>query len=97
MRESVGVKWFDLGLELLDDDDFKELNIIRAEHPSDYNKCCTKMFQFWLNTQPTASWNQLIKALRQESTDLDTLANKIEQMLLKPKGQLFIISLIMSH
>lgn len=52
-----------------------------------------------LTKQSTASWNQLIEALRQPSINLDTLAGNIEQMLLKPEpiGQLFIIALLMSH
>ena len=98
VRGSVGAKWHDLGIELLDPD-VKELDRIEAEGSSDLNKCCTKMFQLWLEKQPTASWNQLIEALRQPGINLDALAGKVEQMLLKPgpKGQLCIISLTMSH
>ena len=97
VRGSVGAKWYDLGIELLDPADIEELDIIEAEHPSDLNECCVIMFRLWLKKQPTASWNQLIGALRLPSIRLDTLAIEIEQMLLKPKGQLFIISFIMSH
>ena len=99
MRGSVGAKWHDLGIELLDSNDVEELDTIEAEHPSDLTKCCTKMFQLWLKKQPTASWNQLIEALKQTGINLGTLAGKIEQMLLKPepKGQLCIISLTISH
>ena len=98
VRGPVGAKWHDLGIELLDPD-VEELDRIEAEGSSDLNKCCTKMFQLWLNKQSTASWNQLIEALRQPSTNLGALAGKIKQMLSKPepKGQLCIISLIMSH
>ena len=96
MADLVVTKWYELGIELLDPADVEELNRIQAEHSSDVLKCCTKMFQFWLRKQPTASWNQLIEALRLPWFNLDTLANKIEQMLLKPIGKLFIISLIMA-
>ena len=94
VRGSVGAKWHDLGIELLDPD-VEDLDTIEAEGSLDFNKCCTKMFRLWLKKQPTASWNQLIEALRQPGINLGTLAGKIEQMLLKPelKGQLFIISL----
>ena len=85
VRGSVGAKWHDLGIELLHTNDVGELNTIEADHPSDHNKCCTKMFNLWLKKQPTASWNQLIEALRQPGIDLGTLATKIEQMLLQPK------------
>ena len=87
VRGSVGMKWHDLGIELLDFNDVGELNTIEAEHPSDLNKCCTKMFDLWLKKQSTASWNQLIEALRQPGIELGTLANKIEQMLLQSKPQ----------
>ena len=44
MRGSVGIKWHDLRIELLDSNDVGESNTIDAEYPSDLNKCCTKMF-----------------------------------------------------
>ena len=80
------MKWHDLGIELLDYNDVGELNTIEAEHSSVLNKC-TKMFDLWLKKQPTASWNQLIEALRQPGIEMGTLASKIEQMLLQPKPQ----------
>ena len=88
VRGSVGAKWHYLGIELLHSNDVGELNTIEADHPSDHNKCCTKMFNLWLKKQPTASWNQLIKALRQPGIDLGTLATKIEKILIqsKPEG-----------
>ena len=49
------MKWHDLGIELLDSNDVGELNTIEAQHPSDLNKCCTKMFDLWLKKQLTAS------------------------------------------
>ena len=86
VRNSVGLKWYDLGVELLDcDDGIEELDTIEAENSSNLSKCCTKMFNLWLRKQPSASWNQLIEALRQPDIDLGTLATKIEQMLLQPK------------
>ena len=83
MRDSVGARWHDLGIELLDPD-VDELDTIEAGS-SDLNKCCTKMFQLWLKKQPTASWNQLIEALKQPGINLGALASKIEQMLSKPQ------------
>ena len=87
VRDSVGLKWHDLGIELLDFDDVEELEKIEAQYQSDLDKCCTKMFLLWLKKQPSASWSQLIEALRQ--VKLHALVNKIEQILLqpKPKGQ----------
>ena len=87
------MKWHDLGIELLDCSDVGELDIIEAEHPSDLNKCCTKMFNLWLKKQPEASWNQLMEALRQPGIELGTSASKIEQMLLQPKPQGWLFTL----
>ena len=83
MKGSVSIKWHDLGIELLDSNDCQKLDIIEAENPSHLNKCCTKMFNLWLEKQSTASWNQLIEALRQPGVELDALASNIEQMLLQ--------------
>ena len=87
MRGSVGAKWHDLGIELLNSNDVGELKTIEAEYPSDVNKCCTKMFDLWLMKQPTASWNQLIEALRQPCINLGTMGSKIKQVLLQPESQ----------
>ena len=42
---------------------------------------CRKMFKKWLESQENASWDQLLKALRSRSVQLNTLAKKIENML----------------
>ena len=80
----MGPKWYYLGIELLKSDDVKKLNIIQFTHQTDPDICCTKLFQLWLDTQPEASWNQLIKSLRQPGVVLGHLATKIEQMLSQP-------------
>jgi len=74
----VGVKWYDLGIELLDDEDCDKLDVIQSDHPKDVSACCTQMFKLWLKKQPSASWNQLIQALREPNIGMDKLATKIE-------------------
>ena len=86
-RSLLGMKWHELGIELLDSSDVGELDTITTMHQSDYKKCCIEMFDLWLKKQPTASWNQLIEALRQPGIKLRTLANNIEQKLLRPRPQ----------
>ena len=83
VRGSIGLKWYDLGIELLDSNDVAELDMIEAEYPTDHKKCCTKMFSLWLRKQPAASWNKLIEALRQPGIELSTMATNIEQMLMR--------------
>ena len=90
VKKPVGSKWYDLGIDLLEKDDVKELNTIRSQYPADLNTCCTEMFQLWLRKQPTASWNQLLDSLRQPGIDLDNLASEIEQMLL-PAGVYVVV------
>ena len=80
MRDRVGMKWYDLGIELLPSDVAK-LNTIEADYPTNNNKCCNKMFQLWLDRQPEASWDQLTLALRQHNVGLDALAADIEKLL----------------
>ena len=86
-RSWLRMHWHELGIELLDSNDVGELDTIKTMHQSDHNKCCIEMFDLWLKKRPTASWNQLIEALRQPGIKLGTLANKIEQMLLRPRSQ----------
>ena len=64
MKDEAGVttEWYDIGLELLND--VVVLNNIRANHPTDVNRCCTEMFSKWLQREPDASWNQLAEALK---------------------------------
>ena len=94
--------WKDIGVELLGGESKDALNVIECNNPSDVTKCCSKMFDLWLDRQPSASWRQLIQALKQ--VQLDRLANQFESKLkipvpepcLKPiaSAGLFPISLI---
>ena len=79
VRKYVSSKWHDLGLELLEQEDEETLNQIETNNPSDVGKCCKEMFQLWLRKCSTATWHQLIQALRE--VDLNSLATKIEGML----------------
>lgn len=74
-------KWYDLGVKLLEDDEcIAMLNQIQYDHSLDTDTCCTKMFQLWLEKQPTASWSHLVESLRQPSVSLNELASRIELM-----------------
>ena len=54
--------WYRLGLALRLNS--YDLNIIKKDHPGDTKLQICKMFELWLRTQPDASYEQLIKALR---------------------------------
>ena len=79
VRKHVSSKWHDLGLELLEQEDEETLNEIETNNPSDVGKCCKEMFRLWLRKCSTATWDQLIQALRE--VDETNLATKIEGML----------------
>ena len=55
--------WNRLGLALKLDP--YDLNIIEQDFRGDTRKQSLKMFELWLKTQPDASYEQLIKALRE--------------------------------
>jgi len=79
-KTEMAKKWFDLGVELIDDS-VDKLNSIRNDYPSDNEMCCSEMFQLWLRESKTASWNQLIKALNQKPINMPELAKKIQEKL----------------
>ena len=78
---SVATKWEELGLVLLDTKYHNRLIFIEADVGNDVVACCRKMFSKWLNTDKLASWDKLIKAVR--NVQLSNVANDIEQLLLR--------------
>ena len=79
VRKHISSKWHDLGLELLEQEDEETLNQIKSNNPNDVGECCKEMFQLWLRKCDTATWDQLIQALR--VIDLNNLATEIQGML----------------
>lgn len=75
---SVATKWYELGVELLDDDQTNQLDIIK-ENYSDITKRCYDMFKYWLNSHPTASWHKLVNALKQRGIEKNTVADSLER------------------
>ena len=73
--DGVTIKWYDIGVELLCSDDAVVLNVIRTNCPTDVTKCCTEMFNEWLQRVPDASWNQLAEALKK--VGLNTAAKNV--------------------
>ena len=75
----VAVKWYDLGLELLDPVNEHELEIIEKDVRDDAKMGCRKMFKKWLDSDEEASWEKVIQALR--DIELDEVAHNIEEHL----------------
>ena len=70
--------WKELGVELLGEEANDALDVIKNSN-SNVTNCCSAMFQLWLERRPTASWRQLIQALKQ--LQLNYLAIQIESKL----------------
>ena len=70
------VKWYDIGLQLLNDDS-RVLDVIKANYPKDNEKCCKEMVMWWLQCRPDASWHQLAEALA--SVNLNTATQRITE------------------
>ena len=81
VKIEVSPQWYDLGAQLLNAEQAKKLDVIRADHPGDSEKCCTAMFNFWLQVDTTASWDKLITALQHIGHDV--LAEKIRKITVK--------------
>ena len=79
----VAHKWYDIGLELLGYEHQVGLKIIKANHPTDDESCANNMLTLWLETTVDADWNQLLEIFRQPHINLQSLASRIENMLLK--------------
>ena len=79
---SVAVRWYQLGIELLDNSQVDELNNIKANNQNDVEKGCLDMFECWLKTHSTASWKKLVDALRKPGVDMNTVAATLESNFL---------------
>ena len=74
---AVGSKWYELGIELLDEDQSRQLKIIKSNN-QEVTRRCSEMFSFWLETHPTATWQNLIEALRAPGVELNDVAATVE-------------------
>ena len=54
-------KWRQLGTQLNIDQHL--MDIIEHDHPNDCESYCSKMFSEWLDNNPTASWEDIITAV----------------------------------
>ena len=64
---------------LLQEEQEAHLILIQTTHGSDARKCCLAMLQYWMSTNPEATWHQLVTALRSPGVDLTTVASDIEK------------------
>ena len=75
----VAIRWYELGMQLLDDAATGVLDVIKVDHPNDVTTCCREMFKRWLEMQHDASWSQLVVALNK--VGLNTIADDINKLI----------------
>ena len=83
VRTDITAKWYDIGVELFDEEDEFVLNTIMVNHPDDSDRCTAEMLRLWLDRKSNPTWNHLIDALKVPYIKLEALASKIEGMLSK--------------
>ena len=85
-------QWYTLGLQLgLEEDVLSSIEQEQLDRPM---KCKRAMFRKWLESTPTASWNDLIKALvRLEKKKLPRKLKKSSPPL-NPLGQLIPMKMV---
>ena len=76
----VAPHWYDLGITLLDEDQESHLDVIKSNY-TDKKECCKEMFWYWLSTNTSATWRQLVEALRSSAVELPVVAADLEKML----------------
>ena len=74
---AVGSKWYELGIELLDEDQLTQLDIIKTNN-NEVTRRCAEMFLFWLRTHSTATWQNLADALKAPGVELNDVAATVE-------------------
>ena len=80
-RVKIALHWRELGIRLLQEKDINKLNIIKENHPSNIERCCDEMIKHWLDVDTEASWDKLIRALKQ--IEQNALAAEIKQDVVK--------------
>ena len=60
-------KWRQLGTQL----NIRQhlMDIIEHDHPNDCESCCSEMFSGWLDSNPAASWEDIITAEKNLSSN----------------------------
>ena len=74
---AISSKWYELGIELLDDNQVKQLKVIKADY-NEITRQCSAMLDYWLETHPSVTWNDLVAGLRAPGVEVNEVAATIE-------------------
>ena len=90
----VGSKWYNLGIQLLDSKSEATLRHWKTENHKNVDEICTKMFALWLTTSITATWNDVINALKSRLVRLFNLAWNVEEKLDNRVSIIYVVTYI---
>ena len=79
VRDKVAPRWYDFGVELLENEYIEQLDIIEKNHRGDVQRCCSEMFKYWLQIDTEATWNKLTDSL--EVIGKKVLAKKVNNIV----------------
>ena len=79
MVNRIAGKWKDLGVQLLPSE---MVDIIAVDNLHNAVSCHKYILKKWLDITTDATWNQLIKALKGPSVQINYFAGQLEQMLI---------------
>ena len=95
VKKLIADKWFDVGVELFEEDDIKQLSTIKSSNNGNAEGCCVEMLNLWHEKYPKATWNDLIESLNAPGVALNDRASRIEGMLLSPgKPYIYVLLLV---
>ena len=89
----MAIQWYELGVQLLDDDSTGVLDVIKADHPNNVTACCNEMLTKWLDMQHDASWSQLVTALNK--IGLNAIADDINKLI--KSGKRYILAFLVYY
>ena len=90
----VTAKWYELGIALLPNSCIAKLDEICENYSNNCQKCCLMMIHHWLKTTPSATWSDILLALRSSALELTENAEKIEMEI---KGYLIMYLILYNY
>ena len=75
----VATKWYQLGVELFDEQEEHKLKIVASDHKNDVTNCCYEMFRMWLETHANTTWSQIVEALNSPGVELVQVAAELKK------------------
>ena len=75
----VAARWYEFGIQLLDNSHLPKLEEIYAAYTHDYRRGCLEMFKYWLQVDKVATWGKVIEALEAPSMDFLTESQNVDE------------------